>query len=123
MEHRCGCDAGSAARLPVSFGRTYPTKHDKPAALVGRNRPGDLTDGYDAAGRRRGRAGPSAPRVCLADVAVAARAPDRAGAARAPICVEYAAMRSMISRARYCSIPTLRLLVPTTATIALSPAA
>jgi hypothetical protein len=51
------------------------------------------------------------------------RVPVRAGAAQAPIWVEYVAMRSMISRARYCSIPTLRLLVPMTATIALSPAA
>jgi hypothetical protein len=47
----------------------------------------------------------------------------RTGAASAPIWLEFAAILSMISRARYCSIPTFRLLVPMTATIALSPTA
>jgi hypothetical protein len=47
----------------------------------------------------------------------------RTAAASAPIWLEFAAIRSMISRARYCSIPTFKLLAPMTATIALSRAA
>ena len=69
-----------------------------------------LLNALGVAGRRRG-----SDRDGRADSAVVT------GAASAPIWLECAAIRSMISRARYCSIPTFRPLVPMTATIALSP--